>query len=737
MQDTRAMLSDFKFYEGYSRWDDGLGRYEKWDESVDRVMTMHRDFYASKLTPELEVLINEATTAYKHKQVLGAQRSLQFGGKQIVEHQMRMFNCTSSYADRPEFFGEYYYILLCGAGVGFSVQKQHVKMLPKVKVRNKQPKTHVVDDSIEGWATALDVLLSSYFVGGGKHPEYEGRRVYFDLTQIRPKGAPVSGGFKAPGPDPLRKCLDRVEHLLQGIVLKNDEVKLAPIQVYDICMYVADSVLAGGIRRSATICLFSADDFDMVHAKSGDWLDTNPQRGRSNNSAVIKRDEICFEHFEAMMGDIKSFGEPGFFFVDDYDNLTNPCVEVGMYPKLGKKSGWQGCNLTEINGGGCKTEEQFYQACRAGAILGTLQAGYTNFKFLDDTSKKIFDREALLGVSITGWMSNPKLLFDERVLKKGAKIVKDVNKQVAKMIGINPAARTTCVKPSGNASVLLKTASGIHPEHSPYYIRNIQVNKQSDIAKVIKEINPHMVEESVWSTSGDDYVISFPIVAPKGSMYKDEMTGVKHLEKVRIAQQAWVNGGKDADLCVNKTVTHNVSNTIVVKDEEWSEVASYLYQHRAFFAGVAFISASGDKIYNQAPNTKVIFADEIVQTYGAGSIFASGLVVDALKVFPNLWNACYKGINPDAEIMESDYDAANQKDWIRRFVKFADSYFDGKLQLAEYCLKDVYLFHKWQKIQHNLKMINWDDKLAKQDDIDVNTLGAAACVGVNTDGCTI
>ena len=433
--DTRNIMSQTKFYEAYSRWDDDKERYETWDESVTRVMDMHRNYYSSKMTPALSQLINEAESYYKLQYVLGAQRALQFGGEQIMKHMMRMYNCTSSYADRPRFFSECFYVLLCGAGAGFSVQNHHVDKMPNIADRKKQAKGWVIEDSIEGWADALGVLLSTFFEGGGQFPDFQGRRVYFDLTQIRPKGAMISGGFKAPGPEPLRKALDKIEHLIQSRILSGAN-RLRPIDVYDIAMHAADAVLAGGVRRSATICLFSADDEEMTKAKTGNWFIDNPQRGRSNNSAVIVRDEITREQFKEIMVSIKEFGEPGFYFVDDKDFTTNPCVEIGMYPQMDGKSGWQGCNLTEINGSKCTSPEEFHKACRAGSILGTLQAGYTDFKYLDDTSKQIFDREALLGVSVTGWMNNPDVLLDADVQREGAAIVKKVNKDVAKLIGI-------------------------------------------------------------------------------------------------------------------------------------------------------------------------------------------------------------------------------------------------------------------------------------------------------------
>jgi ribonucleoside-diphosphate reductase alpha chain len=453
----------------------------------------------------------------------------------------------------------------------------------------------------------------------------------------------------------------------------------------------------------------------------------NPQRGRSNNSAVIVRDEATPEMFKNIMESVKSFGEPGFYFTTSKEHTTNPCVEIGMFPQHKGKSGWQGCNLTEINGGMCSSEEHFFQACRAAAILGTMQAGYTDFKFISDTSKKIFDREALLGVSITGWMNNPDVLFDEKILKKGANIVKKVNKEVASIIGINPAARTTCVKPSGNASVLLQTASGIHAEHSPMYIRNIQMNKESEITQAITKSNPFMVEESVWSAGGTDVVVSFPIVPKKGSMFKDDLYGVKHLELVKKAQKYWVVAGTNEDLCADKGIHHNVSNTIIVDD--WDEVEKYVYKNRYSFSGISFLSPTGDKDYNQAPNTQVIDAEQMVAKYDQGAIFASGMVVDALKVYDNLWTACSTAMGMGEDISIESSENSAKKDWVRRFERFAQNYLDGDMKKTEYCLKDAYLLHKWEKIQSNLKEVEWETDLTEKVYTDVDTLAAAACAG--------
>jgi|TARA_R110002074_G_scaffold31310_2_gene87875 ribonucleoside-diphosphate reductase alpha chain len=723
--DARSVMSSAKFYESYSRWDDNLERYESWDESVTRVMDMHRDFYKDKMTPELSLLIDEAESSYKLKYALGAQRALQFGGEQLLKHQMRMYNCTSTYADRAAYFQELFYILLCGAGAGFSVQNHHVAKIPDIAERKKQAKGWQVEDSIEGWADSLGVLMSSYFVGGGTRPEFEGRKVYFDISGVRPQGAMISGGFKAPGPEPLRKALDKIEHLIQSLVLKG-VTRLSPINVYDISMHAADAVLAGGVRRSATICLFSKDDEEMLTAKTGNWFVDNPQRGRSNNSAVIVRSEITKSEFSNAMKSIKEFGEPGFYFVDNTEHTTNPCVEIGMYPQIDGESGWQGCNLTEINGGKCTTKEEFFKACRAGAIMGTLQAGYTDFKYLSETSQRIFEREALLGVSVTGWMNNPDVLFDVDIQKTGAEIVKTVNKEVAELIDINQAARTTCVKPSGNASVLLETASGIHAEHSPKYIRHVQMNKDAEVAQLIAKTNPYMIEESVWSTSRTDYCIGFPVISPEGSLYKEDLFGTALLEKVQMVQQNWVEAGTNEHLCADPTVRHNVSNTVTVPEHMWGEVEDYLFENKDYFAGVSFLSGMGDKDFHQAPMTEVLDEDEIVAKYGRGALFAAGLIVDTRKGFDNLWEATSVAQMPveyQGEI--SDLRA----EWIRRFKKFADNYFMKDTKMAEYCLKDVFLCHKWTKIQQNMNHVDFTYQLTTKKFTDIDTMGSAACVG--------
>jgi ribonucleoside-diphosphate reductase alpha chain len=726
---TTKLLSEAKFFEAYSRWDDGLGRYETWSEAVGRVMTMHRKRYARQLreSDELGEAFASAQSAYEDKLVLGAQRALQFGGEQILKNNMKMYNCTSTYADRPRAFGEIFWALLSGSGVGFSVQKQHVDKLPDVAERKKQPKIFVIADSIEGWADSLAVLMSSFFVGGGTHPEYEGRRVFFDTTKIRDKNAFISGGFKAPGPEPLRRALDKIEHLLQGLVLRGVK-RLEPIHVYDVIMHASDAVLSGGVRRSATLCMFSLGDEAMMSAKTGNWFADNPQRARSNNSVVLIRDRITREQFADVMQKTREFGEPGFLFTEKEDFAYNPCVEVSMLPFdfTTGESGFQGCNLTEINGGKMTSRQTFLAACEAAAVLGTIQAGYTDFPYMTPVTKAIFEREALLGVSITGWMNNPEVLFDEELLREGAELIKKVNRRVAALLNINPAARSTVVKPSGTASIILETESGIHGGHSARSFRNAQMNKESEVVQLIRAQNPYMVEESVWSANGTDYVVSFPVTAPRGTVFKRDLLGVKLLEKIRLVQNSWIEAGTDVDLCVDRGLRHNVSNTVDVPADKWGEVEEYLFENRSSFAGVSLLPATGDKDFAQAPFTSVLSEQEILDAYGTASFFASGLIVDAAKVFSNLWRAI-DVVKDSSRQTQERLDV--QTDWIRRFKKFATNYFEGDEKKAAYCLKDVELLHKWEKIQSNFKDVDFVSNLSAKKFTSVDTMAGAACSG--------
>lgn len=404
-------------------------------------------------------------------------------------------------------------------------------------------------------------------------------------------------------------------------------------------------------------------------------------------------------------------------------------VEIGLrgYTEEGL-SGFQFCNLSSINGGAVESLEDFMESCEAASILGTLQAGYTDFKYFSPATKQITEREALIGVSITGWMNNPDLLFAEETMRQGARTVKGTNKVVARLIGINQAARTTCTKPEGNTSVLLGSASGIHGEHSPAYFRNVQMNDQDDVLFLIEQTNPKMVEKSVWSANGTDKVVSFPVITKESSVFKSDLLGVKQLEYVKKAQQVWVEEGTNVELCVDPALRHNISNTITVDD--WDEVEQYIYDNRQWFAGISLLSAAGDKAYAQAPFTEVLTSDTILCKYGDGSMMASGLVVDALHAFDNnLWLACDTlqgfGLKLDPE-NSSDL---LRRDWIRRANKFTRNYFKGDIVEMCNCLKDVYNLHKWNSITSTMKPIDFVNGLGEKKFVEVDTMGAIACSG--------
>jgi len=688
--------------------------------------------------------------------------------------------------------------MLSGCGVGFSVQERHVAKLPKITDRGTDRVTYNIEDSIEGWAESIDVLMSSFFSNGGKHPEYFGKKINFDYSLIRPKGAYISGGFKAPGPDGLRLALEKTEALILRELDKYDYLR--PIAVYDIIMFIADAVISGGIRRAACIAMFSKEDKEMMNAKTGDWLVKHPERVRSNNSVILKRGEVSYDEFKEIMVSVRDYGEPGFIWVDDYESLFNPCVEVNMYAYTEDgRSGFQFCNLSEINGGMSTSKEIFLKQCKLASIIGTLQAGYTNFKFVSKETIEITERESLIGASITGWMNNPDILFDKNNLKEGAEVVKYWNDYTAKLIGINPAARCNVVKPSGNASVLLGTASGIHGEHSPRYFRHTQFNKETEIAKLFMRELPHMVEESVYSKN--DIVVAFPLTSKEGSIYKKDLLGTKQLDKVIEAQLYWVDNGKRPERCSQPWLRHNVSNTITVDD--WDEVTDYIFNNQDDLCGVSLLAASGDKAYTQAPFTEVLTEKEVMDKYGVHAMFASGLIEAGLTAFNgDLWLAINTA-NGYGEQLDDSSEFLLKRDFVRRYKKFAQRFMEvgeeysetfkeleniekeifeykqnvigmvndtpealtndqisqltylvarknylqeqlgitssndnikNAMAKCEACLKDVYNLHKWINIERNMKHIEWDTVLGAKKYTDINTMAAAACSG---NGCEI
>jgi hypothetical protein len=1010
-------LQDYTYYSKYARFNHTAGRRETWSEAVDRVKDMHLSRF-----PQISDEINWAFEQVRRKRVLGSQRALQFGGTPILRKHARLYNCTVSFCDRLRFFQEAFWLLLCGCGAGFSVQKHHIAKLPQfsdlitVNLNSTEvvwnlEKTFVVPDTIEGWADALGVLLESYFKSPEitKGTEWEGTRVKFDFSLIRKKGSPLSSGSgKAPGPEPLRRSLEVIRKLLDRCVL-NGQDRLRPIDAYDIIMHASDAVLSGGVRRSATICLFSPDDMEMVTAKTGNWFTENPQRGRSNNSALLLRNQTPKEDFLKLIASVKEFGEPGFVWSDSTELVVNPCVvgdtlvatdaglqsvtnlvyepfaalvdgkpyrsegfwktghksvvnltfasgrelrvtpnhqimttngwkeagsltsedevvihnhrdfahkvdsssadyaqgyclgnflsdgnvgketaemkwwgegkeeyredclhltqqagwrslrhidwpntkadysvlssvklldfaeqkgcltngksltkqacvgswsylsglvagyfdgdgtvsfnpekgsslriwstsvsnlqqlqiilnafgiwssiykdrmsggprmlpdgqgglkeyhcqdahelciscdnierfleiipirnkaklklaeqivasrrrlpnrthfidrlvkmsqgeeedvydctvedihafdadgvyvhncvEIGMCPmNEAGVSGWQMCNLCEINGKKIKTKEDWKIAARAAAIIGTCQAAYTDFDYLGNVTKEIVEKEALLGVSITGMMDSPEILFDPELQQEMAKFILDINEKLAPRIGINPCARATCIKPAGTTSCLLGTGSGVHPHHARRYFRRTQANMMEAPLQFFKKHNPHAVRKSVWSANGTDEVITFCVQVPPGAKVKNDLDALTMLQHVKLTQANWVTAGCVKERCTQPWLMHNVSNTINIRPDEWDAVIDYIYENREFFAGISLLPISGDKDFPQAPMCQVFTPKEIVGMYGDGSLLASGLIVDGLKAFgDNLWEACEAVLGLGREIKE-------------------------------------------------------------------------------------
>ena len=1080
-------LQNYTFVSKYARWLEDKNRRETWKEAVERVKNMMYTKYAEFGISEE---INWAYDIMYKKKVLGSQRALQFGGEPILKRHAKIYNCTSSYCDRLRFFQECFWLLLCGSGTGFSVQKHHVAKLPTLEhdTVNGEGTKYVIDDSIEGWANALGVLLSSYFSKPvDEFKSYKNTHVIFDYSNIRAKGSSLASGVgKAPGYEPLANGLEKIRALLDRCIADGQK-KLRPIDAYDIVMHSSDAVLSGGVRRSASLALFSHDDEEMAKAKTGNWYIDNPQRARSNNSALLLKNETTFEEFQTLMESVKEFGEPGFIWSESKEMIFNPCVvanstvvtdrgikmvselidkpfnaivdglsypshkgfwktgtkqvielqfksgrvlkvtpnhkimtttgwkeardinfgenvvinnhrsyplesvanfnptssdwkkgyllglflgdgnhsrsssqlkwwgeskeqyrreayamlsdigftnnhntseqnsvavyssieskrlmqfaidndcmvgtskrlskksicgswnhisglvagyfdadgtvlvnnikgsslrissvqlenlqnlqialnALGIYSKIYKnrrsegdrvmpdgnggtknyfcqashelvissdnivrfakyipiknidkankiqtivnnyqrmpnrtnfidtlinktivgeldvydctvedihafdndgvyvhncveigmwpvdeetgKSGWQGCNLSTINCSSIEDEQDFYDRCKAAAIIGTLQAGFTKLDYLGEISCRIFEREALLGVSLTGIMEKHDLVLSEKVLKAGAKIAVETNKEMANKIGINQAARVTCLKPEGTSSSMLGTSSGIHPHHAKRYIRHVQANVLEAPYQHFKKLNPQACEKSSWSANNTDEVIKFPIEVPDGAKLKNQLPAVEMLEVVKETQKNWVQSGKNKSLCTQDYLSHNVSNTVTVKPDEWDDVTQYIYNNRKYFAGISLIPQSGDKDYPQAPFTTVYTSREIVKEYGDAALWCSGLIELALNAFDNnLWAACdYVSMN-----QAKDTDTKEKLLFITKMKNFAGKYFESDIKRLTYCMKDVYNWKTYCDLFNSFKKIDYT-QLAETED---NTIGIEeiSCAG--------
>lgn len=570
MNNSNKLLSDIVAFRTYAKFLSHLGRRESLQETINRNMQMHLQMF-----PKLSRDIIKAYQRVHELKVMPSMRGLQFSGDAILKNHARQYNCSYAPIDNSKTFSEAMFLLLSGVGFGYSVQKRHVNQLPKVQ-EPREEGLYIIHDSIAGWAEAANMLFEAYFYGKIK-PQ-------FDYSKVRPKGSYlVTTGAKAPGPEPLKKSLELIEIKLKQSLGR----KLRPIEVHDIVCILSDAVLAGGIRRAALISLFDRDDEEMLKAKHSDWWNHSPWRARANNSAILPRNEVTKEEFGHIFKVCQESGsgEPGFSWTNNPDWGFNPCHEIALNPN-------QFCNLTTINQTGITSEKDFLNRVYAASLIGTLQASYTDFSYLRPIWKETTEKESLLGVSFTG-IADSKSAINSELLKKGAQLVLEVNEKYAKKLGINPAARTTAIKPEGTSSCVLGSSSGIHARHSEYYIRRIRMNKDDALAVYLKSVIPELVEDDVTSSTG--VVVSIPQESPEGAILRETETAASLLNRSLYYSRNWVNPGhREGD---NK---HNVSVTISVKDNEWIDLRESMWENRNLYSGISLLPYDGGS-YKQAP----------------------------------------------------------------------------------------------------------------------------------------
>jgi ribonucleoside-triphosphate reductase (thioredoxin) len=573
MQLNQSILSDLVIHMKYARYLPHLQRRELWPEICDRYRQMMKDKY-----PLMEAEIDHYMQWVEQKKVLPSMRAMQFAGPAIARNNSRIYNCAYMPVDDIRAFSEAMFLLLGGTGVGYSVQFHHVEKLPEIRKPHKRKK-FVVGDSLEGWADAIKVLMKSYFGFSASKPD-------FDFGDIRPKGSRlVTAGGKAPGPEPLMICVAHVSAILER---KKDGDRLTPLECHDIMCHIANAVLAGGIRRSAMIALFSFDDEEMLTSKYGPWWELNEQRGRANNSAVIKRDRIKREEFDALWKkiEISGSGEPGFYFTNDIEWGTNPCCEIALRP-------FQFCNLCEINVSDVQDQADLNARAEAAAFLGTLQAGFTDFHYLREIWKQHTEKDALIGVGMTGIASGAVLELD---LAQAVDVVKNTNVHFAEAIGIKPAARTTTIKPSGTTSLVLGTSSGIHAWHHAYYVRRIRIGRDEALCGYLSGHHPELMEDDLLNPR--QRIICIPQQAPKGAITRHE-SSLDLLERIRKFNLEWVRPGYRSGSNAN-----NVSATVSVKDEEWEQVGNWMWDNKASYNGLSVLPYDNGN-YKQAPFTDI------------------------------------------------------------------------------------------------------------------------------------
>ena len=741
MTESKRALSDYIYQSKYSLYREDLGRKEVWEESVERIHQMHLTHLGIHAPAALQdewfmEQLHEAIDYYKQKKFVGSQRNLQFGGEPVLKSSAKSYNCSYSHCDRLEVFRETEWLLLSGCGCGLSVEQAHVDKLPDLLPLEElleESEVFRIPDSIEGWSDAIHRLLEFFFVPGTTRP-------VFDYTDIRPKGSKIAGRFLAPGPDGLRIALDNIRKLLREAVTAGQR-RLSALQCTDIIAHLADSVLSGGVRRSALMILFSPEDEEMVNCKHGDWFSTNPQRARFNMSAALDRGQVAREVYERLFEAMRTSGDPGLYWRDEFGIGCNPCCEIGFRPvdQYGN-TGWQVCNLVSINGLCCTTEEEFYKICRCASTLATVQATYMDFAYLSPATRNIIESDPLIGVSIGGIMNNPQVLTNPNILSVGAMQVRQQNAKVARILGINPATRTTCVKPDGTVSLLLGMTSGIHGAYAKRYLRSVEANIEEPNLKAYEEANPKAVQPNIFKPTTDKKIF-FPIEESEETLLRSELAGLKLLEYVKLVQQSWVIPGMTD---MNSPIKNNVSNTVDVPNDQWDVVRDWVWENQDYIAGVTFLSSYGDMDLPQAPMCRVATPEEILREYGVGSMFASGLVVEAIEVFGDLWKACesaqgrgeqlfvsdqalvdylHKNDLDEATITEEERkhilatlnaklndkveNLAAKRDIVRRIIKFAGNYCRGDVYKAVNLLKSVNNLHLFEVLKKTYKPVDW------------------------------
>ena len=741
MTESKRALSDYIYQSKYSLYREDLGRKEVWEESVERIHQMHLTHLGIHAPAALKdewfmEQLHEAIDYYKQKKFVGSQRNLQFGGEPVLKSSAKSYNCSYSHCDRLEVFRETEWLLLSGCGCGLSVEQAHVDKLPDLLPLEElleESEVFRIPDSIEGWSDAIHRLMEFFFVPGTTRP-------VFDYTDIRPKGSKIAGRFLAPGPDGLRIALDNIRKLLREAVTAGQR-RLSALQCTDIIAHLADSVLSGGVRRSALMILFSPEDEEMVNCKHGDWFSTNPQRARFNMSAALDRGQVAREVYERLFEAMRTSGDPGLYWRDEFGIGCNPCCEIGFRPvdQYGN-TGWQVCNLVSINGMCCTTEEEFYKICRCASTLATVQATYMDFAYLSPATRNIIEADPLIGVSIGGIMNNPQVLTNPNILSVGAMQVRQQNAKVARILGINPATRTTCVKPDGTVSLLLGMTSGIHGAYAKRYLRSVEANIEEPNLKAYEEANPKAVQPNIFKPTTDKKIF-FPIEESEETLLRSELAGLKLLEYVKLVQQSWVIPGMTD---MSSPIKNNVSNTVDVPNDQWDVVRDWVWENQDYIAGVTFLSSYGDMDLPQAPMCRVATPEEILREYGVGSMFASGLVVEAIEVFGDLWKACESAQGRGEQLFVSDHalvdylqkndldeatiteeerkhilatlnaklndkveNLAAKRDIVRRIIKFAANYCRGDVYKAVNLLKSVNNLHLFEVLKKTYKPVDW------------------------------